>query len=115
VHVCVRVCVCMYPGALCYGPTYCCVACDPLCDAHTHRCCGCVPTAVRQQSRGGHTCRNDDMHAYTLSSLDRTARCCHITPIHLQVREDVTRFRYGDEQHLDEALTLIFRLVCDGV
>lgn len=32
------------------------------------------------------------------------------TPILLQVRSDVTRFRYGDEQHLDEALTRIFRV-----
>lgn len=30
------------------------------------------------------------------------------TDIQKQVREDVTRFRYGDEQHLDEALTRIF-------
>ena len=26
----------------------------------------------------------------------------------LQVREDVTRYRYGDEQHLDEALNKVF-------
>jgi hypothetical protein len=32
------------------------------------------------------------------------------TPILLQVRSDVTRFRYGDEQHLDEALLRIFRI-----
>lgn len=32
-----------------------------------------------------------------------------IVPMWVQVREDVTRFRYGDEQHLDEALTRIFR------
>nr|GLL19245.1 uncharacterized protein LOC109168562 [Ipomoea trifida] len=31
------------------------------------------------------------------------------TPILKQVRSDVTRFRYGDEQHLDEALKRIFQ------
>ncbi|CAL5218393.1 g66 [Coccomyxa viridis] len=31
------------------------------------------------------------------------------TDIQKQLREDVTRFRYGDEQHLDEALTRIFQ------
>uniref|UniRef100_A0A0D6R1F0 Thylakoid membrane protein slr0575 n=1 Tax=Araucaria cunninghamii TaxID=56994 RepID=A0A0D6R1F0_ARACU len=31
------------------------------------------------------------------------------TPILNQVRNDVTRYRYGDEQHLDEALKRIFR------
>ncbi|KAF8701797.1 hypothetical protein HU200_033115 [Digitaria exilis] len=31
------------------------------------------------------------------------------TPIQKQVRSDVTRFRYGDEQHLDEALQRIFQ------
>ncbi|KAK3121548.1 hypothetical protein QOZ80_8BG0656000 [Eleusine coracana subsp. coracana] len=31
------------------------------------------------------------------------------TPILKQVRSDVTRFRYGDEQHLDEALQRIFQ------
>jgi hypothetical protein len=37
------------------------------------------------------------------------ARDAQSTDIQRQVREDVTRFRYGDEQHLDEALTRIFR------
>ncbi|XP_009395562.2 uncharacterized protein LOC103980786 [Musa acuminata AAA Group] len=34
-------------------------------------------------------------------------RCA--TPILKQVRSDVTRYRYGDEQHLDEALKRIFQ------
>jgi hypothetical protein len=32
-----------------------------------------------------------------------------MTDIQKQVREDVTRYRYGDEQHLEEALDKIFR------
>lgn len=32
------------------------------------------------------------------------------TPILLQVKDDVTRFRYGDEQHLDLAMERIFRI-----
>jgi len=31
------------------------------------------------------------------------------TPILTQVRGDVTRYRYGDEQHLEEAMKIIFR------
>ena len=31
------------------------------------------------------------------------------TAILTQVRNDVTRYRYGDEQHLEEALAIIFR------
>ncbi|MFX6075678.1 DUF2854 domain-containing protein, partial [Acinetobacter baumannii] len=31
------------------------------------------------------------------------------TPVLKQVKTDVTRFRYGDEQHLDEALKRIFQ------
>lgn len=31
------------------------------------------------------------------------------TGILTQVRNDVTRYRYGDEQHLEEALAIIFR------
>ncbi|XP_042441837.1 thylakoid membrane protein slr0575-like [Zingiber officinale] len=36
------------------------------------------------------------------------------TPILKQVRNDVTRFRYGDEQHLDEALKRIFQYGLGG-
>ena len=43
-------------------------------------------------------------HAHHLSlNIDKKILPC------FQVREDVTRYRYGDEQHLDEALTRIFR------
>ncbi|XP_062191727.1 uncharacterized protein LOC133895435 isoform X2 [Phragmites australis] len=36
------------------------------------------------------------------------------TPILQQVRSDVTRFRYGDEQHLEEALQRIFQYGLGG-
>ncbi|KAK9066907.1 hypothetical protein SSX86_014231 [Deinandra increscens subsp. villosa] len=36
------------------------------------------------------------------------------TPILKQVRDDVIRFRYGDEQHLDEALKRIFQYGLGG-
>lgn len=36
-------------------------------------------------------------------------RQVQMTDIQKQVREDTTRFRYGDEQHLEEALERIFR------
>ncbi|KQJ96260.1 uncharacterized protein LOC100830341 isoform X1 [Brachypodium distachyon] len=36
------------------------------------------------------------------------------TPILKQVRNDVTRYRYGDEQHLDEALKRIFQYGLGG-
>ncbi|KAL6644270.1 hypothetical protein ACP70R_015878 [Stipagrostis hirtigluma subsp. patula] len=36
------------------------------------------------------------------------------TPILKQVRSDVTRFRYGDEQHLEEALQRIFQYGLGG-
>lgn len=36
-------------------------------------------------------------------------RDAQATEILVQVRSDVTRFRYGDEQHLEEALKRIFR------
>ncbi|KXZ52377.1 hypothetical protein GPECTOR_9g421 [Gonium pectorale] len=36
-------------------------------------------------------------------------RASQMTDIQKQIREDVTRFRYGDEQHLEEALDRIFK------
>ncbi|XP_052205786.1 LOW QUALITY PROTEIN: uncharacterized protein LOC127810377 [Diospyros lotus] len=45
-----------------------------------------------------------------LTYLDaQTLREKCATPILKQVRSDVTRYRYGDEQHLDEALKRIFQ------
>lgn len=41
-------------------------------------------------------------------------RSSQMTDIQKQVREDVTRYRYGDEQHLDEALKRIFRIGRQG-
>lgn len=43
----------------------------------------------------------------TKGALD--LRASQMTDIQKQVREDVTRFRYGDEQHLEEALERIFK------
>ncbi len=45
-----------------------------------------------------------------LSTAEALAlRDTQCTDIQKQLREDVTRYRYGDEQHLDEALNRIFR------
>ncbi|KAK6150967.1 hypothetical protein DH2020_015899 [Rehmannia glutinosa] len=44
----------------------------------------------------------------TYSDADALREKC-ATPILKQVRNDVTRYRYGDEQHLDEALKRIFQ------
>lgn len=42
------------------------------------------------------------------------ARESQSTDIQRQIREDVTRYRYGDEQHLDEALDKVFRIGRQG-
>ncbi|CAN6445727.1 unnamed protein product [Victoria cruziana] len=44
----------------------------------------------------------------TYTDAERLRETC-ATPILKQVKSDVTRFRYGDEQHLDEALKRIFQ------
>lgn len=36
-------------------------------------------------------------------------RASQMTDIQKQIREDTTRYRYGDEQHLDEALIKVFK------
>lgn len=41
-------------------------------------------------------------------------RASQMTDIQKQVREDVTRYRYGDEQHLEEALDKVFRIGKSG-
>ncbi|KAI4320322.1 hypothetical protein MLD38_033818 [Melastoma candidum] len=47
----------------------------------------------------------------TYADAQRLRETC-ATPILKQVRSDVTRYRYGDEQHLDEALKRIFQMAC---
>ncbi|KAK6927971.1 Protein of unknown function DUF2854 [Dillenia turbinata] len=49
----------------------------------------------------------------TYSDAQRLRETC-ATPILKQVRSDVTRYRYGDEQHLDEALKRIFQYGLGG-
>ncbi|KAJ1412781.1 hypothetical protein SESBI_20216 [Sesbania bispinosa] len=49
----------------------------------------------------------------TYSDAQRLQEKC-ATPILKQVKSDVTRYRYGDEQHLDEALKRIFQYGLGG-
>ncbi|KAK9118516.1 hypothetical protein Scep_016609 [Stephania cephalantha] len=49
----------------------------------------------------------------TYSDAEKLREKC-ATPILKQVRNDVTRYRYGDEQHLDEALKRIFQYGLGG-
>jgi hypothetical protein len=42
-------------------------------------------------------------------TLLNCSRLPNNTAIDMQVRSDVTRYRYGDEQHLEEALKRIFK------
>jgi len=52
-----------------------------------------------------------DLTRKVASYADAVAlRDAQATPIMQSVRSDVTRFRYGDEQHLDDALERIFRI-----
>jgi len=48
----------------------------------------------------------------TKAAFDR--RAAESTDIQRQIRDDVTRYRYGDEQHLEEALDKIFRVGRQG-
>lgn len=50
----------------------------------------------------------------TSYSASVALRDAQATSIQLQVRSDTTRYRYGDEQHLDEALKRIFRIGQSG-
>mmetsp|Transcript_34218 Transcript_34218/g.101696 ORF Transcript_34218/g.101696 Transcript_34218/m.101696 type:complete len:287 (-) Transcript_34218:232-1092(-) len=48
----------------------------------------------------------------TKAAFERRAK--EMTDIQKQIREDCTRFRYGDEQHLEEALEKVFKYAAPG-
>lgn len=64
-----------------------------------------LPTACWKWSEHGWNMWN----SLAVLTLLYCKRFPYYTAIDLQVRSDVTRYRYGDEQHLEEALKRIFK------